>query len=346
MTGPLHPLVSLPLHGDVASVSARLVDHLDDLVAEATADAIATLAPLARAWGLRPSALPTVHAQPTVTDELGVAVVGWRGDEEATAWPAVSGRLLVDTHPGAARLVFLADRSPAAELRTGRLDRLHRRRLTDVAVRRTLQQLARALSQPPAPRAGPAGPTLGRFDRSPAFVHATVVADLPPAALADGIAADPTELARRATATVVERMASDLVPGRFRTVAAPDVTARRTAPGELGASRIGWRGDEEATGWPALSWTLVVEPWRDGSRLALLSSREPAYDGSVNRFDKQPRDRVLRRVGAELATALRAELAPVASATAATAVTTRQLAATSPLSSRPSSTDPRPERSV
>jgi hypothetical protein len=330
MTTPLHPLVSLPLHGDAASASARLVDHLDDLVAEATADAIATLAPQARAWGLRPSALPTVHARLTATDELGVAAVAWRGDEEATAWPAVSGRLVVDTHPVGARLVFLADRSPAAELRTRRLDRVHRRRLTEVAVRRALQRLARAISQPRTYRPEAAVPTLGRLDRTPAFVHATMLADLPPAALVDAIPVDPTELARLATASVVERVAPDLVPGRFRVVAGTDVTTRRTAPGELGALRLGWHGDEEATGWPALRWTVLVEPWRDGSRLALLSSREPAYDCSVNRFDKQPRDRVLRRVGAELAAALHAELAALAPATAAT----RQLATSSPMPTR------------
>jgi hypothetical protein len=316
MTRPLHPLVSLPLHGDASPARARLVDHLDDLVAEATADAIATLAPQARAWGLRPSALPTVHARPTDTDELGAAALAWRGEEEVTAWPAVSGRLVVDTHPAGARLVFLAERSPAAELRTGRLDRPHRRRLTEVAVRRALQQLARAIDDPQALRHATGSPTLGRLDRTPTFVHATALAALPPTTLAAAIPADPTALARRATATAVERAAPDLLPGRFRAVATPEVVARRTGTGELGALRLTWHGDEEATGWPALHWTVVVEPWRGGSRIVLLSPREPAYDLSVNRFDKQTRDRVLRRVGDDLLTALHAELAALAPAEA------------------------------
>jgi hypothetical protein len=339
MTRPLHPLVALPLHGDPAAARARLVHDLDDLVAEATADAIATLAPQARAWGLRPSALPTVHARPTAPDELGAATVAWRGEEEQTAWPAVSGQLVVDTHPAGPRLLFLAERSPAAELRTGRLDRLHRRRLTDVAVRRALQRLAGAIADPRARRASAALP-LGRLDRTPTFVHATALAALPPTVLATAIPADPTALARRATATAVERAAPDLLPGRFHAEATPAVRARRTASRELGALRVAWHGDEEATGWPVLRWTLVIEPCRGGSRLALLSTREPAYDLSVNRFDKQTRDRVLRRVGEDLLAALHAELA--ARAPAAAPIRTPQHAGTS--SFHPSS--PLTERSA
>jgi hypothetical protein len=339
----LHPLVSLPLHGDASTARTQLVDHLDDLVAEATADAIATLAPQARSWGLRPSALPTVHARPTDADELGAAAVAWRGDEEATAWPAVSGRLLVDTHPGAARLVFVSDRAPEAELRTGRLDRLHRRRLTEVAVRRALQRLAHAIGEPRARRDATGSPALGRLARTATFLHATALAAAPPATLAAAIRTDPVALARRATAATVGGAAHELVPGRFRAPAAPAVAARRTAPGELGALHVAWDGDEEATGWPALRWTVVIEPWRNGSRLALLATREPAYDLSVNRFDKQARDRVLQRVGADLATALHTELVALAPTTTAAA---RQLATTPPPSSPPSPTYPLTERSA
>jgi hypothetical protein len=332
MTSPLHPLVSLPLYGDASSAQARLVDHLDDLVAEATADAIATLAPQARAWGLRPSALPTVHARPTAPDELGAATVAWRGEEDRTAWPAVSGQLVVDAHPGGARLQFLAERSPATELRTGRLDRLHRRRLTDVAVRRALQRLAGTIDDPRTRRRAMSTVPLGRLDRTPTLVHATALAALSPAALATAIPADPTALARRATATAVERAAPDLLPGRFHEPAAPEVSARRTARGELGTLRVAWHADEEATGWPALRWTLVIEPWRGGSRLAVLSTREPAYDLSVNRYDRQTRDRVLRRVGEDLLTALHTELAALVPA--APPIPTPQHPATSSLRPR------------
>jgi hypothetical protein len=315
MTTPLHPLVSTPLSAPPSVVRARLVGGLDDLVAAATADAIATLAPQARAWGLTPSALPTVHTRPTNHDELGSAEVTWAGDEDATGWPAVSGRLLVDLAPaGGSRLVFLAHRSPWSELRTSRLDRLHRQRLTGVAVRRALRQLALALGEGAAARPSPVA--IPGLDRTPRFTHALRSVDADVLDLAPRMAAAPADLAQRATAEAVARTRATWATGCFRAPAAPDVAARTTGLGELGVLRIGWRSDEEATGWPQLSWTVVLEPGAAGTRLAVLSAREPGYDLSVNRFDKQARDGLLRQAGGHVADALVAALQETVSTTA------------------------------
>lgn len=75
------------------------------------------------------------------------------------------------------------------------------------------------------------------------------------------------------------------------------------------ALRLSWRGDEEATGWPELLLAVVVEPHGHGSRLAVLSTREPRYDLSTSHLDKQQRHAVLQQAGQDVARALAAEAA-------------------------------------
>jgi hypothetical protein len=123
------------LHGDVAALAAA-----------ATADAIATTAPLARTGGFRATALPGVHARPPKEDGLPAAVVVWTGDEEATGWPSMVLELVVTPAGGGrSRLAVLSARHPGCDLSTNRIDKVWRDRLARTAVHAFATALARAL---------------------------------------------------------------------------------------------------------------------------------------------------------------------------------------------------------
>jgi hypothetical protein len=310
MSTPFHTYASRALPAAPSAAHALLREAPERLVTSATAAALAAMTPLARAWGLSATRLPTVTARPTGDDELGSIEVTWTGEPRVTAWPSLTGRLVVDERPGAAhRLSFLSRRSPVAELSTTPLGRLHQRRLVQVAVQGFLSELVRELTPRIADAATPAPAVAGDVDQAPLFVHDLRVLGAEPGRVLAHLTNDPQALARRTTDAVVEELGDALAAGRFRAPPAPAVHVEVPAAGEVGALRIGWHSDEEATGWPAMHFAVVVEPHDRGTRLALLSAREPRYDLSVNRVDKRQRHDVLQHVGGAVARALTVELA-------------------------------------
>lgn len=304
---PIHHYASVPVGAPASVVHDRLRADAHGLVAGATADALAVTTPLLRRWGLAASGLPTVTARVTGRDEIGSIEVVWGGDEGTTGWPALTGRLLVvPDAAGRTRLGFVSERSPDAELTTARLDRLHRRRVVEVGIRSVLYGLARHLGT--VSDADAVGQGEGRCDRAPRFLHHLCVTGHEPDRLRALLLADPTGLAERATRVAVVRAADALRAGGFRAPAAPRVGVRPGRTGVLGVLDLSWEGDEEATGWPRLTCTVLVEAYEAGSRLAVLSSREPGYDLSLNRIDRFARHQVLRQAGADLAAAIVGEL--------------------------------------
>lgn len=303
---PFHQYASIPVTEPASELHERLLANSADAVASATARGLERLAPLVRSRGLTPSAVPTVDTRLTGEDEIGAVEVTWSGDEEVTAWPSMVGRMLVvPDAAGGSRLVFLARRSPAMELATIHLGRLHRRQVVNLAIQRFLHELATGLGATPA--RGPGGAT--SFDRQPQFVHHLRQLDADPQRLTEQLHADPDRLARNATDVAIGRAQDTLTAGRFREPPAPTVETRPARPGELGTLHVAWQSDEDATGWPALTLTLVVEAHEAGTELAVVSARTPGYDMSQNRVDKHQRDQVLRNVGADLADAICDDLA-------------------------------------
>lgn len=306
MATPFHQYASIPLATPAATVHARLTAQPAALIAAATADALTTLAPHVADWGLAATELPGVTADATEPDELGAAKLRWYGDEAAGGWPSLVARLLIVARPtGGSRLALVSPRSPAGELTTARLERLHRRRVVDVAVQRFLHHLGGHLD---GAASTPGGPAAGWFERTPMFVHHLHASSGDPQRIAVQLAQDGQGLAERATRVALDHAREVLAAGRFRADADPQVAVRTADPGELGSVRVRWCSDEEASGWPALELALDVEAHEDGARLAVLGARPPGYDLSRNRLDKHQRDRVLRTAGADLVAAIAAEL--------------------------------------
>ena len=305
MTAPWHQHASVPLPGSTSAIHARLVDDPADTVATATGRALARLEPLVRSWGLPPSTLPSVTAQPIEPDEIGAVELRWSGDEDATVWPSLVARLLVvpDHVATGARLVFLTPRSPRAELATRRVGRVHRERIVDVAVQRFLHEVAAQVAGHNT--LAPAGPPVTQFDRRPIFVHHVTRLPLDPTVLARHLAHHQLGLADRVTAAGLEAVAAPLAAGRFRRRPDPETHVAPTPPGSTGVLDLAWTSDEEATGWPQITLTLAVEAATAGtSRLLVLSRRMAGYDLSTNRMDKRARDQILRELGGHVATAL------------------------------------------
>lgn len=304
---PLHQYASVAVAASPATVSERLFADPNGLVQQATAEALTAMGPHLRRWGLRISALPTTTANPTGPDQLGCVEISWSGTEDETGWPALSGHLVVSpAGPAGSRLRFFSRRSPDAVRGTRWLDRLHHQRIVHVSIQRFLQELGRHLDDPGA--RPPTGHLTG-FDRAPMFVHALQALDGASGAAHAGLLAELQQLAEQATTTAVTSAQVPLHTGRFRAAASPAVQTRLAQTGEPAGAWVAWRGDEEATGWPQLDLALLIEAGLDGSRLAVLSAREPGYDLSVPRIDKHPRDRILRSAGPAFATAIRDHLA-------------------------------------
>jgi hypothetical protein len=221
-------------------------------------------------------------------------------------WPSLDARLLVLPGGRGARVVLWTPRSPDAELVTIRLDRVHRRRVVDLAIQHFLQELAVRLTDPVRGPAGTAGTT---FDRRPMFVHH--VEALPVAAdeLAQALRRDPQTAATAATTAAREDLATPLAAGRFRAAPEPRVRVRPIPEGR-GVLELAWRSDEEATGWPDIALTVTVAASDVGSQLLISSPREPGYDLSLNRIDKQQRHAILQGIGAGVTRGLLASAAP------------------------------------
>ena len=301
-----HQYASAPLGVTATEAHERFVRDIAGIVEVATADAITGMAPFIGAWGLTPTALPSVTARATTADELGGVEVSWTGTEDKIAWPALIARLLITPRrAGGSRVSLLSVRSPEAELRTRRVGSLHRRRLVDVAMQRFLHHLAEQIDDP-----GAAHRTVGatRFDRTPLFVHQLRSSGHDPDAVLAALTAAPEMLAARITEHVLGAVRAPLAAGRFRREPDPGIHTLVAGPNESGALHIGWSSHEEATGWPQLWLSIGVEAKARGSRLMVLSAREPGYDLSRNRADKTQRHQILHELGAHVADALLLEL--------------------------------------
>jgi hypothetical protein len=299
---PFHRYASAPLGVTATEAHERLARDIAAIVEAATADAITGTAPFIRAWGLTPTALPSVTARATTVDELGSVEVSWTGTEDEIAWPALKARLLITPRRGdGSRVSLLSVRSPEAELRTRRIGSLHRRRLVDVAMQRFLHHLADQLDDP-GPIHHAAGAT--RCDRTPLFVHHLRSSGPDPDAVLATLTDAPEVLAARITDHVLSRARAPLAAGRFRCEPDPKIDIRLVGPNEPGALHVGWSSNEEATGWPQLQLAIGIEATARGSRLMVLSAREPGYDLSRNRADKAQRHQILREFGAHVVDAV------------------------------------------
>lgn len=141
------------------------------------------------------------------------------------------------------------------------------------------------------------------------FVHAVQALTGESGVAHTRLLADLQGLAEQATTAALAGARELLHAGRFRAPANPTVQTRIAQAGEPACAWVSWQGDEEATGWPQLELALLIDAGPDGSRLALLSTREPGYDLSVPRIDKQQRDQILRSAGPAFAHVVRDRLA-------------------------------------
>lgn len=308
MAVPLHTYASVPVAAAADEVDRRLRADAHDLVIAATAAALAAVEAGAQRCGLRIAEIPMTAGRASEADEVGSIEVAWAGREDATGWPALTGRVLVvPDGAGFARLLLLSSRSPDAELLTGRVDRLHRRRLASVGLRRFLRALAAELDRPGC---APAGGAIGvpRIDRTPMFVHHLQSLASPCDLAHAHLLTERVRLAERATKVALERANDVLTSGRFGSPADPIVGSRPAQLGEPAALWIGWSSHEEATGWPELDLGLALEPHGAGSRLTVVSRRERRFDLSTNRVDKHQRHRVFEQVGRDVAQAVRDEI--------------------------------------
>ena len=305
---PFHLYGSVPLAGGATTLHRALTATLTDRVSTATASALTALGPQITRWGLTVTALPTTTTRMTNPHELGGGEVTWHGDEAATGWPALTGRLVITPQSRhRARLLLLSHRSPDAELATDRIDRLHRRRIVEVSVQRFLHELARNLDGDTGDTAASDGVTRA-FDRSPLFLHHLQDLDTDPDTARGWLLTGLDDLATHATTVAISRAHAALEAGRFRSPAQPRVQARPARPQDPATAWIRWTGDEEATGWPQLDLSLLVQAHGDRAALAVLSAREPSYDLSRNRIDKHQRHQILQQAGAALAAALTDQL--------------------------------------
>lgn len=299
---PLHQYASVTLAASPEAVYDRLLADPHGVVSQATADALTAMGPHTQRWGLSISALPTTTASAAEPDAFGCVEVVWSGPEDATGWPALTGQLVVGpAGPTGSRLLFFSRRSPGDELATPRLDRLHRQRIVHVSIQRFLCDLGRHLDglDPEPPLAH-----TSRFDRAPMFVHHLQGLTGGSGSAHERLMTDLQGLAEQATASVIADTREHLQAGRFRASATPTVMTRFAQAGEPASAWIRWRGDEEATGWPQLDLALLIEARSAGSRIALLSTREPGYDMSRLRIDKRQRDEILRSAGPAFAVAI------------------------------------------
>jgi hypothetical protein len=303
MTVPLHQYASVPLALNPETVCERLVADPQQVVRRATADALTAMGPHLRRWGQRIAALPTTTARTTGSEALGCVELVWAGAEQETGWPALTGHLVVTpAGPTGSRLRLFSRRSPHGGLASSRLDPLHGQRIVHGTVQRFLRDLGHHLDDRGA---RPPGAAVVKFERAPMFVHHLQELSGGSGATYERLTSDLQGLAERATVTAVTGARATLQAGRFRAPARPTVRVRLAQAGDPACAWVGWVGDEEATGWPQLELALLLDAHPAGTRLALLSTREPGYDLSLPRIDKHQRDQMLRSAGPAFAAAVR-----------------------------------------
>lgn len=140
----------------------------------------------------------------------------------------------------------------------------------------------------------------------PIHLHQRVPIQMNPSQVAARLRSAPSAYSAAATADALDAVADLARAGGFRARALPTVQARAPSDTEFGSMVVVWSGDEDATGWPAMTLWVVATPAGDGwSDLVILSPRHPGYDLSTNRVDKVWRDRLARTAVRAFAISLR-----------------------------------------
>jgi hypothetical protein len=129
------------------------------------------------------------------------------------------------------------------------------------------------------------------------------------------LTADAQGVVVAATADVLDRCTPTLRRWGVVPRALPTVATAATDAGELGAVAVRWRGDEAATGWPAMSARLLLTPTRSGGcELTLATTRAPSFGLAVTQVGRVHGERAVHVLVAaflrSLATSL--EHAPIA----------------------------------
>ncbi len=129
----------------------------------------------------------------------------------------------------------------------------------------------------------------------PIHVQTTVEVDRPAYRVLEVLVRDPQQLATAATAAARPAVVAVAQAAGLDIGADPTVTAGPAGPDDLGAIEVRWDGDEDTTGWPAMTAWLVVNPTAAGTtRLTLVSHRAPAIELTTIRIDRVARDRITR----------------------------------------------------
>jgi hypothetical protein len=106
---------------------------------------------------------------------------------------------------------------------------------------------------------------------------------------------DPQPTVVSATAAALERRTPLLRRWGVVARSLPSVTAEVTGDGGPGVVVIRWRGDEAATGWPAMTARLLLTPTPDGgSELTLATTRHPSLGLAAPTLDRFHRERAVR----------------------------------------------------
>lgn len=90
---------------------------------------------------------------------------------------------------------------------------------------------------------------------------------------------DPQALVAATTAAALTRCAPLLRRWGFVAHALPTITAEPSGAGELGSLTIRWRGDEDVTGWPAMTAQLLVTPTGAADGELRLATTRPSARG-------------------------------------------------------------------
>lgn len=160
MTTPVHVHGTVPMMHSPEEVGEYLRANAHLLAVVATARAHESVTSLARSGGFRSRAVPSVEARLSEDDELGCVTVRWDGDEDATAWPAMTSWLVPLWATSGSRLALVSPRHPGVDLSTNRIDKLWRDRLARTAVHAFLTTIAQLIdlgAGTPAPSASADG---------------------------------------------------------------------------------------------------------------------------------------------------------------------------------------------
>ena len=140
----VHARVSVP--GSAAEVLERLRTDPQPLAEQATSLAFERAAPILSEGSFRTPSGPRVAAEVGREEGLGVLVVQWYVDEEASGWPPMTLEVMVTTDGAGTDLAVVSVREPGYDLSRNRIDRSARDRLARGAVSHFLDALAEQLS--------------------------------------------------------------------------------------------------------------------------------------------------------------------------------------------------------